>query len=62
MLDTSDDALVRLVKLASDVLPSAKQVALVDGSHEGVSVVRVALILGPRSLVYPASPTAVYGG
>lgn len=46
MLETSDDALVRLVKLTSDVLPSAKQVALVDGRHEGISVVRVSLMQG----------------
>lgn len=46
MPDAKDEALVRLVKLASDVLPSVKCVALVDGKHDGISVVCHMLIQG----------------
>ncbi|WFC98994.1 hypothetical protein MYAM1_001729 [Malassezia yamatoensis] len=34
-----DDTVIRLVKLSSDVLPSLQTVAMVDGSHEGITIV-----------------------
>ncbi|WFD43083.1 hypothetical protein MPSI1_001736 [Malassezia psittaci] len=35
-----DDTVIRLVKLSSDVLPSLQTVAMVDGSHEGITIGR----------------------
>lgn len=57
-----DDALVRLVKLTSDVLPKTKRVAIVDGFHDGITIVRICTYTGPRSHIYTAASAAVYGG